>query len=189
MRDFFQRAIVAFNNYIVQIAYSLQMSSLLPIFLRRHYLRLIGVGVGVKCYFSPSISFNGRSIEFGDFCVVSSNSYLDGTGQLIIGCRVHIGFGATILTGTHAIMPSVFRRDRDQNNKLKTIIGRGCWIGSRATILPGVNVGVGCVIAAGAVVVKNCLPNGLYAGVPAIRLKDLEVKTIKPFYRGFEIDV
>jgi hypothetical protein len=39
--------------------------------------------------------------------------------------------------------------------------------------LPGVVIGPGCVIAAGAVVVSDCKPNGLYAGVPARRLRDL----------------
>jgi maltose O-acetyltransferase len=40
-------------------------------------------------------------------------------------------------------------------------------------IMPGVTVGNGCIIASGALVNKDCAPNGLYAGVPAIRIKDL----------------
>jgi acetyltransferase-like isoleucine patch superfamily enzyme len=40
-------------------------------------------------------------------------------------------------------------------------------------VAPGVNVGSGCIIAAGALVVRDCEPNGLYAGVPAKRIKDL----------------
>jgi acetyltransferase-like isoleucine patch superfamily enzyme len=41
-------------------------------------------------------------------------------------------------------------------------------------IMPGVEVGPGCVVAAGAVVIKDCEPNGLYAGVPAKRVRDLD---------------
>jgi maltose O-acetyltransferase len=41
-------------------------------------------------------------------------------------------------------------------------------------VLPGVTVGDGCVIAAGAVVNADCQPDGLYAGVPARRVRDLE---------------
>ena len=52
-------------------------------------------------------------------------------------------------------------------------IGKGCWIGANALIRPGVDIAAGRVIAAGAVVVKNCDANGLYAGVPARRVKDL----------------
>ncbi|WP_447643573.1 acyltransferase [Nocardioides zeae] len=52
-------------------------------------------------------------------------------------------------------------------------IGNGAWIGARALILPGVSVSEGCVIAAGAVVNRNTEPHGLYAGVPARRIRDL----------------
>ena len=52
-------------------------------------------------------------------------------------------------------------------------IADGCWLASRATVLPGVHVGEGCVIAAGAVVVRDCAPHGLYVGVPARRVRDL----------------
>ncbi|MCR4913326.1 MAG: acyltransferase [Lactobacillus sp.] len=53
-------------------------------------------------------------------------------------------------------------------------IDDGCWIGANVTILPGVHIGKGCVIGAGAVVNKDCEPNGVYVGVPAKRIKDLQ---------------
>jgi acetyltransferase-like isoleucine patch superfamily enzyme len=49
------------------------------------------------------------------------------------------------------------------------------WIGANAIILCGVTVGEGCIIASGSVVTKDCYPNGMYAGVPAKRIKDLDV--------------
>ena len=52
-------------------------------------------------------------------------------------------------------------------------IGDGCWIGARATILPGVTIGDGVVIAAGAVVVSDCEDDTLYAGVPARAVRKL----------------
>ncbi|WP_290368283.1 DapH/DapD/GlmU-related protein [Microbacterium sp. Bi121] len=53
-------------------------------------------------------------------------------------------------------------------------IGAGAWIGAHATILPGVTVGRGAVVAAGALVTEDCVPNGLYVGVPArlVRIVD-----------------
>ena len=53
---------------------------------------------------------------------------------------------------------------------LKQSVG---WICAGAAILPGVQIASGCVIAAGAVVTHSTAPNGLYAGIPAIRKKDL----------------
>ncbi|MDE6864117.1 MAG: hypothetical protein K2J41_07020 [Eubacterium sp.] len=51
---------------------------------------------------------------------------------------------------------------------------KGCWICIDSTILPGVTVEDGCVIAAGSIVTKSTYPNGLYAGAPAQRIKDLD---------------
>ncbi|WJH37282.1 hypothetical protein N6H14_05985 [Paenibacillus sp. CC-CFT747] len=56
---------------------------------------------------------------------------------------------------------------------LPIVIGDGVWIGTRATVLPGVRIGDGSVIAAGAVVTKDCAPHGIYAGTPARRVKEL----------------
>lgn len=54
----------------------------------------------------------------------------------------------------------------------ETRIGRDCWIGRRATIMLGLNIGDGCVICAGAVVTKDCEPFGVYGGVPARRIAE-----------------
>ena len=53
-------------------------------------------------------------------------------------------------------------------------IGDGCWIGAGSIINPGVTIGDGCVIASGSVVTRDCISNGLYAGVPAKMIKRLE---------------
>ena len=52
-------------------------------------------------------------------------------------------------------------------------VENNCWIGARSTILPGVVIHEGCIIAAGSVVVKNCEPHSLYGGVPAKKIKTL----------------
>lgn len=57
----------------------------------------------------------------------------------------------------------------------QVIIGNGVWIGAGATILPGTVIGDGCVIAAGSVVKGIVESNSLYAGVPAKKIRDLEV--------------
>ena len=50
-------------------------------------------------------------------------------------------------------------------------IGKGCWIGEKAVILPGVTLGDKCIVAAGAVVNKSFPPYTLLGGVPARALK------------------
>ena len=61
-----------------------------------------------------------------------------------------------------------------EHRNLPIEIGAGVWIGARAVILPGVKVGDGAVIAAGAVVTKDVAANTLVVGVPARVLRELE---------------
>ncbi len=49
-----------------------------------------------------------------------------------------------------------------------------------AIIMPGVTIAEGCVVAAGAVVTRSTEPNGLYAGNPAVRKKDLSTEEDMP---------
>ena len=55
----------------------------------------------------------------------------------------------------------------------------GSWLGAGVLVLPGVTIGHGSVIAAGAVVTKSTCADGLYAGVPARRVRDLPAGTIR----------
>ena len=54
-------------------------------------------------------------------------------------------------------------------------IGKNVWIGANATVLAGVNIGDGAVVAAGAVVTKDVEPNTIVGGVPAKLLKKIDV--------------
>jgi maltose O-acetyltransferase len=56
-------------------------------------------------------------------------------------------------------------------------VGDGVWLASRVTILPGVAVGKGAVVAAGAVVTHDVAPDTLVAGVPARFVRDLDKET------------
>ena len=74
-------------------------------------------------------------------------------------------------TSSHEIGDSTRRAGRFRTAPIS--IGDGVWIGANVVIDPGVSIGSGVVVASGAVVTSDCLPDGLYAGVPAVRKKDL----------------
>ena len=79
--------------------------------------------------------------------------------------------GVMFVTSSHRIGMPGRRAGPLQHQPIK--VEDGAWIGAGAMILPGCTVAQGCVVAAGAVVIRSCEPNGLYAGVPAKRIKDL----------------
>ncbi|MDT8861131.1 acyltransferase [Alkalihalobacillus sp. MEB130] len=125
---------------------------------------------------SPNIrsgcTFRGKSIFIEKGVFLNHNVFIDAWERVTIKENTAIGFDVLICTSSHKIGDT---HKRSGESKRKSIvIGKGCWIGARATILSGVTIGDGCVIAAGAVVNKDCKPNGLYAGVPAKRIKDLD---------------
>lgn len=79
--------------------------------------------------------------------------------------------GCLILTATHDIGEPSQRAGTWRADRIA--IDDGAWLGAATKVLPGVSIGAGWVIAAGSVVTTDCAPNGLYAGVPAVRKSDL----------------
>lgn len=98
--------------------------------------------------------------------------FIDASAPVKVGTHVQFGQRASVITSSHAIGDSAIRGGTPL--RLPVTIGDGCWIGTNATILPGVTVAEGCIIAAGAVVTKDTTSDGLYAGVPARRIRDLD---------------
>ena len=135
----------------------------LRIFFLRYYLGSIGNSsfVQMKCRF-----LNGRKVYLGNNNVINFGCLLDGRQYPIrTGDNVSIGPEASILTLGHDPQSPVFA---DKGGPV--IIGNYVWIAYRAIILPGVNIGEGAVIAAGAVVTKDVAPYTIVAGSPAIKV-------------------
>ncbi|PAF37606.1 hypothetical protein CHH58_10380 [Terribacillus saccharophilus] len=130
--------------------------------------------IGKNVAISPGSYFNGLKVNVGNDSWINSNCFFDGDNENIhIGSNCGIGMQVLFCTSSHEIgYPG---RRGGPVIKKPVIIGNGCWIGARATILPGVTIGEGCIVAAGSVVTKDCLPHGLYAGVPAKRVRELPI--------------
>lgn len=120
-----------------------------------------------NCYFDSERVKIGNATFVNQFCQFHTGK----SGEITIGENCDIGTGVTFLCVTHEIGPE---HRRAGESLIKPIhVGDGVWIGSNVTILPGVDIGNGCIIAAGSVVTKSCASHGLYGGVPARRIKDL----------------
>jgi maltose O-acetyltransferase len=136
-------------------------------------LRAGGVSVGSGTIVKFGCTFWGvDNISIGADCFIGAESFFEAGALVTIGDRVYIAHRANVLTATHAIGGRDQRASLPQ--QLRPVeIGSGCWLGTGVTVLPGVTIGGGCVIAAGAVVASDCASDGLYAGVPARRIRDL----------------
>ncbi len=103
------------------------------------------------------------NIELGDHVVLNRQVLLDGRGgKLVIGNNVDIAQEVAIWTLTHDA-----HDDGHQAMGAPVTIEDYAWIGHRAIILPGVRIGRGAVVGAGAVVTKDVPPMTIVGGVPA----------------------
>lgn len=143
--------------------------------LRRKLLSRLGIPVG-DAIIGDHVWFGGDRIRFGTGVYVNRGVGFDNSDWITIGSNVSIGHDVLVCTSTHELGPSGKRAGAAIGKPI--VIGDGVWIGARATILPGVTIGSGCVIAAGSVVVNDCQPDSLYAGVPAARVRALAAETV-----------
>jgi acetyltransferase-like isoleucine patch superfamily enzyme len=119
----------------------------------------------------PGCWFFGHDVAIGPDTWIGHRCYFDSTARTEIGRSCDLGMEVMLCTSTHE--PGTRQRRAGRFAPEPIAIGDGVWIGTRSMVLPGVTVGDGCVIAAGSVVSGDCEPQGLYAGVPAKRVRDL----------------
>lgn len=143
-----------------------------PVYAVRHawYRRVLGMGIGegsallmdLYLYIRGRARPGQTGINIGRKTIINQQCALDGRGGLTIGDYVDISPGVWILTDGHDMNDPLFREIL-----APVSIGNHAWIGSRAMILPGVTVGEGAVVAAGAVVTRDVEPYTVVGGVPA----------------------
>lgn len=156
---------------------------LVPLYRIRHwyYRKFCNYHIGRKTSISPTTFFTGLSFYIGCNSVVNRQCYLDAREGLYIGNCVNISNQTYIQTAQHD----------PQSSDFKYVPGPVCihdfvWIGARAIILPGVTIGEGAVIAAGAVVNRDVKPYSIVAGVPAKEIgKRPEMLNYSSYYFPF----
>jgi maltose O-acetyltransferase len=168
-----------FNTVLLEFeAYILHCIGFVPChFVRRFFYRLAGINIGAGSAVHTGARFyNPSNIKIGEDSIIGENIVLDGRDKLIIGNHVDIASEVMIYNSEHDIESSNF-----QAINKPVIVEDYVFIGPRAIILPGVTIGKGAVIAAGAVVTKSVDAFQIVGGIPAVIIgkrnnKDLHYK-------------
>ena len=119
--------------------------------------------------FPPFYTDFGKNIKVGRNVFINSGCCFQDQGGIEIGDGTLIGHQVVIATLNHD--PDPEKRGDMFPRPVK--IGAKVWIGSHATLLPGVTVGEGAIVAAGAVVTRDVPPRSVVAGVPARVIKSI----------------
>ncbi|PHS62303.1 MAG: acetyltransferase [Flavobacterium sp.] len=133
-------------------------------FLVSHYLQSCGKKLRVKsgAEISPN-SIVGEDSELGTRCLIQAN--------VTIGNNVIMGPDVKIYSRNHKIDRIDIPIQKQGKDYLKTKVGNDVWIGANVIITAGVNIGNHCVLAAGAVVVKDIKDYSIVGGCPAKLIK------------------
>ncbi|WP_426374562.1 acyltransferase [Rhodococcoides fascians] len=143
-------------------------SGAMPRKLRNVLLRCTGHDIHPKSLINAGVFLGAwRGLRLGERVFVNYGCFFDLGAEVTIGRDTRIGYQAMFVTCGHEIGGEFDRAGKPEN--LPIVVGLGCWIGARVTVLPGVTIGDGCVIASGSIVAADCESNGFYAGVLAAR--------------------
>ena len=159
-------------SYLGRVVRSALGSELIPAFLRTRLLRRLGARMHPTSCIWAGCVLRSVDIELGSDVFINVGFFYDGAYRLTVEENVRIGQFVRVITATHEIGPSR-QRCLVEATGAPVRIGRGCWVGAGVTLMPGVSIAPGCVVAAGAIVLESTEADGLYAGVPARRIRDL----------------
>lgn len=131
------------------------------------------IGKGSKVH-ATAILRQGFNIEIGEGCLINHNNVLQAgkvDGKIKIGNYVHTGANVMIIAFNHAFDTRDIPTIQQDYYDADVIIGDDVWVGGGSIILPGVNIGKGAIIAAGAVVNSDVPEYTIVGGIPAKVLK------------------
>lgn len=142
---------------------------------RRFFYRLFGMKIGKGSTIHTGLTlYNPRNIIIGEDTIVGEKAVLDGRAKLKIGNHVAIASEVMIYNSQHNINDEDF-----QPVEMEVEVNDYVFIGPRVIILPGVKIGKGAIIAAGAVVTKDIPPFAIAGGVPAKIIGERKIKELR----------
>jgi acetyltransferase-like isoleucine patch superfamily enzyme len=135
---------------------------------RKFVLRCLGARIDRSVVLYSGFEIRSpRKLKVGAHSCIGHKVTLDARGGLTIGNNVNFSSEVMIWTAQHDYRSPTFETDFKP-----VVIGDYAWLGPRCIILPGVTVGEGAVVAAGAVITKDVEPYEVVAGVPARKVAD-----------------
>lgn len=155
---------------------------------REALLKEMFAEIGEGCYVEPPLhtNFGGAYVHFGKFVYANFNLTLVDDTHIFVGDYTMFGPNVTVATAGHPILPEL--REKVYQYNMPVTIGRNCWIGAGAIILPGVTIGDNTVIGAGSVVTKDIPANVVAVGNPCRVLREISERDREYYFKDRKIN-
>lgn len=143
--------------------------------IRRFFYRIAGIKIGKGSTMHMGTRFyNPKNIVIGEDSIIGEGAVLDGRDSLVIGNHVDFASEVMVYNCQHDVQSEDFRAV-----SAPVVIEDYVFVGPRAIILPGVTIGRGAVVAAGAVVTKDVASMSIVGGIPAVEIGKRKVKELR----------
>ena len=155
---------------------------------RAELLRGMFAEIGEGCYIEPPLHANwgGRFVRFGSHVYANFGLTLVDDTTIEVGDCTMFGPHVIVATAGHPILPAL--REQAYQYNMPVRIGRNCWIGAGAVILPGVTIGDNAVIGAGSVVTRDIPADTVAVGNPCRVLRQIGPRDREFYFRNRPID-
>lgn len=156
---------------------------------REQLLKDMFASIGDGCYIEPPLRANwgGRHVHFGKKVYANFNLTLVDDTYIYVGDCTMFGPNVTIATAGHPILPEL--REQGYQYNASVHIGKNCWIGAGAIILPGVTIGDNVVIGAGSVVTKDIPSNVVAVGNPCRVMREISERDKEYYFKDKKIEI
>lgn len=155
---------------------------------REAMLKEMFAEIGEGCYIEPPLHANwgGKHVHFGKMVYANFNLTMVDDTHIYVGDYSLIGPNVTIATAGHPIDPELREKAYQFNRSIR--IGKNCWIGAGAVILPSVTIGDNTVIGAGSVVTKDIPSDVVAVGNPCKVLRTIGEYDKEYYFKDCKID-
>lgn len=143
--------------------------------------------LGEGCYIEPPFhsNFGGKHVHFGKFVYANFNLTCVDDTHIYVGDHTMFGPNVTVATAGHPILPEL--REKGYQYNAPVHIGKNCWIGAGALILPGITIGDNVVVGAGSVVTKDLPSNVVAVGNPCRVLRTVNEHDKEYYFKDQKI--
>lgn len=154
---------------------------------RTAILREMFAEIGEGCYIEPPLHANwgGHHVHFGRGVYANFNLTMVDDTHIYVGDYTMFAPNVTLATGTHPVDPSL--REMGYQYNLPINIGKCCWIGAGAVILPGVTIGDNTVVGAGSVVTRDLPANVVAFGNPCRVVREISERDREYYFKDRKI--